>query len=309
MILNVLAKRAAGALAASLVASAAWAAPPEPAPSEAARRGLALPLSGTTVNPDWAERPDGDDFARYYPTLALMMELSGRATIECKVAATGRLNACEVRSEAPLGLGFGRAAIFMASSFRMKPMSLDGTPVDGATVSVPLRFMLPGSSIDEASALPASSAPSPQALALGRRISAIMANPQQWEEQARNAAAMAEEQENAIGGVVNTPERSAAYEALKAAFSDALPAFKEELAASYAADLTVADLAKVADFLESPAGGAFLGLEQKGAYATAQRRQKSISRAAAQRFCAKVKCEPERGAVAPRRPETARSSD
>lgn len=95
----------------------------------------------TVVNPDWARRPTGDEVARYYPDEAVDKSIGGKVTIECSVATSGALKDCEVLSESPAGVGFGKAAVRMAQTvFRMTPQTVDGKPVDGARVKIPLNF-------------------------------------------------------------------------------------------------------------------------------------------------------------------------
>ena len=57
--------------------------------------------------------------------------------------ARGTLEGCSVTSEDPADMGFGDAALKMSKLFKMRPMSRDGQPVDGGTVRIPLRFVLP----------------------------------------------------------------------------------------------------------------------------------------------------------------------
>jgi protein TonB len=79
---------------------------------------------------------------RYYPERALSLEKSGTARMTCKVNADGTLADCKISSEEPSGLGFGSAALKMASLFKMKPETRDGEPVEGASVTVPVVFRL-----------------------------------------------------------------------------------------------------------------------------------------------------------------------
>ncbi|NDC60114.1 MAG: energy transducer TonB, partial [Alphaproteobacteria bacterium] len=59
------------------------------------------------------------------------------------VNANGTIN-CRVGSEDPNGWGFGEAAVKISKSFQMAPQTVDGRPVDGGTITVPITFRLGG---------------------------------------------------------------------------------------------------------------------------------------------------------------------
>jgi TonB family protein len=95
---------------------------------------------------DWLTKPTAEQVQAYYPNAAAAKAASGSASIRCTVTVDTTLKNCSVLSETPAGLGFGDAAVAMASVFRMKPAIKSGQPVD-SQVSIPIRFALPESMV------------------------------------------------------------------------------------------------------------------------------------------------------------------
>lgn len=76
----------------------------------------------------------------FYPADALRRKVPGHVLMKCDAEASGLLSNCTVLTEDPPGEGFGDAALKASQLFRVKPLIVDGKPVRGAAIQVPLSF-------------------------------------------------------------------------------------------------------------------------------------------------------------------------
>jgi protein TonB len=117
--------------------------PPIITPGPPVQSPPAPPRPSQISNPDWLRQPNGDDLVQFFPPQALEQGTSGRTVMDCVVRADGTLTDCTVTSETPSGRGFGRAALQASRLFKMRPKTVDGAPVEGAHVTVPMRWNAP----------------------------------------------------------------------------------------------------------------------------------------------------------------------
>lgn len=94
------------------------------------------------TNPSWSRQPTSDQLIRAYPARAIAAEVSGSASLNCLVLASGAVTDCNVTRETPGGYGFGRAAQSLSRYFRINPRTVDGA-AEGSRVNIGLRFTLP----------------------------------------------------------------------------------------------------------------------------------------------------------------------
>ena len=77
--------------------------------------------------------PDAAAIAKAYPLEARKMRVGGLVTLTCTANADRTVSDCLVKSEAPQGLGFGAAALSLASEFRTDASASN-------SVDIPVRF-------------------------------------------------------------------------------------------------------------------------------------------------------------------------
>jgi len=76
----------------------------------------------------FAAQPTGSEFAKLYPPMA--DGKSGAVELRCTIDR-GLLVDCKIVSEAPLGLGFGDAALKLTKFFKLNARDQAGAPVQG----------------------------------------------------------------------------------------------------------------------------------------------------------------------------------
>jgi hypothetical protein len=97
------------------------------------------------LDPQWLRTADPAMAGRLFPEEAAKAGFkTGVATLACGVAHGGALTDCQVESESPPGLGFGKAALAIAGVLMMNPWTAQGVPVDGAHIRLPIRVNLAG---------------------------------------------------------------------------------------------------------------------------------------------------------------------
>jgi TonB family protein len=206
-------------------------------------------------NPDWLVKPDAEMIASHYPPFALWLEVTGRAVIACKVSPQGRLFDCEVVEETPAALGFGKAAVEMASGFLMQPRISGGKAVEGS-VRIPLAFTLPEDEADEedddAETKAAKSKPSAKPTAKAQELAMGIALEQAQVIEAYTAMeAMADTMAEQMP---DKAMRELVAEAIREAASDALIDARDGYAKAYTDTFTEAELVELAAFYQSPFG-------------------------------------------------------
>lgn len=220
-----------------------------------AARPLDLPIEGAVTQPSFITRPSADDMSRFYPEFARALKLPGRATLDCTISTLGIPEACSTSDETPTGMGFGKAALSLASIFRMRPKTVDGVAVGGGKFETVIHFALPPDEIPEAPPPPRYPSPTPRAMALARRLAVVMNGAKRLADQADAIAKGFQTQfdNDPSTDPAESRARAIAIGSIKQAFSVSTPESTEGLAAVYAGNYSETELGPIVAFMESPA--------------------------------------------------------
>jgi protein TonB len=110
------------------------------APTPAAEPAVGANKPSVITRPDWRTIPTGQQIAGVFPERAIRQHVDGRAVIRCTVMASGKVGKCQIVSESPEGYGFGDAVLKLSKYFVMRPQTVDGAPVEGAVINIPVVF-------------------------------------------------------------------------------------------------------------------------------------------------------------------------
>jgi TonB family protein len=212
-----------------------------PAPSPAAESQI--------LNPDWLQKPDGEQMGWAYPPMAAALAIEGETTLSCGVTAEGLLRDCSVVRETPSDLGFAAASLLMTRYFRMSPKMVDGRGVAGGQVRIPLHFKLPDPNASYSPGPPTSG----QALNIARELVVAENLRDRLSAQfSKDAPLFANWERPNLAPTLTAAGR----EAMAAAFEIDSRPWIESAARTYAALFTADELAARLAFVRSPAGQA-----------------------------------------------------
>lgn len=97
---------------------------------------------------DWIYKPTLAETMRFWPPRSVRERIAGHVKLACLVPRPGKPERCWVLTEAPLGVGFGRAALALSRLFRLKPARRNDEPLD-LPVVVPVVFAISATAAPE----------------------------------------------------------------------------------------------------------------------------------------------------------------
>ncbi len=88
----------------------------------------------------WRAAPTYAEVAAAYPRKAREKQIGGRATLNCRFKADGRIGSCDTATEEPKGQGFATAAKSLAGRFVGPATMADGSSTVGMDTQIPFTF-------------------------------------------------------------------------------------------------------------------------------------------------------------------------
>jgi beta-lactamase regulating signal transducer with metallopeptidase domain len=101
---------------------------------------LPLPETAAIIDPVWVRLPTLRQITDTSPNAADRAHIPGSASMQCRSDARGYLSRCVVLTESQAGLGFGKAALFLQTEFKLRTLDGGGTPVRGRLIDVTIEF-------------------------------------------------------------------------------------------------------------------------------------------------------------------------
>lgn len=238
------------------------------------------PVSGEDIS--WRAAPNRQTTLFVYPKLARELLIDGAAQVHCQVSGAGRLEFCTVVDESPPSLGFGRAALRLAS-FHV-PEASSAPP--GTSVRLPILFAAPfgAQSAPRPAPLAADDARQVAALAVVDSMGTVGDNLERYREIAREIEAH---------DGASPEDRAAAATMLVAAAEAAAPRLRQAHAAMWAHRFDAPVLTEIARFHASEAGPVVRGTPAFRAERVALARIQNAIRidAARRAICARTRCD------------------
>jgi hypothetical protein len=213
------------------------------------------------------------------------MNLPGDVKLTCDVEPDAAVDNCAVESEAPTGLGFGAAAVHIASGFKMIAGTLDGVPTK-MKFTRHIRFQIPAADPHPAAQV----LPNVPEAKMRLAIQMVALEDLKNRETKKAEAALAQMNQELLSSGKLTENTDVAMDAYRQGIQDALAIYIERTAQRAALRMSEGELATSVAFLGSAPGQAwlsqFLGEDAEGEIEY----RLNSSEAARKRYCAISSC-------------------